>query len=223
VGSLASPLERVTAGLIGFVVTAAGVAAVFQTENELGSGALLLAGAAFLVMATFGLVPVRFKVGDKEMEVGRAALKTLDKVLREADPAVQEAAIDTFEEELAASGVKREPADAVAAMLSRFERYAGSRNPRTVYDALLDSGWQPFTPGKSTYIRWVYYGKTRTVSLFQNSGTLVAASVQLRDFAKKLDGATVGPKEEVVLAYAGDPAAAVDGADAIRQFADTGS
>ncbi len=180
----------------------------------------MLAGAAFLIMATFGLVPVRFKVGDKEMEVGRAALRTLDKVFREADPATQEAVIDTFEGELAEGGVKREPGDAVDAMLGRFVRYSGSSNPRTIHDALLATGWQPFTPGKSTYIRWVYNGKARAVSLFQNSGTLVASTVQLRDFAKTLTGATVGPKDEAVFAYAGDPTQAIDACDEIRRYAD---
>jgi hypothetical protein len=218
-GVSASPVERAIAGFIGCVAAAAGALAVFRTDNELGSGALLLAAAAFLVMATFGLVPVRFKVGDKEMEVGRAALHTLDKVLREADPATQETAIDAFEDELAARGITRESDDAVEAMLRRFERYSGSTNPRTVHDSLKASGWLPFTPAKSTYIRWVYNGKSRTVSLFQNSGALVAASVHLRDFAKDLPGATAGPKQEMVFAYAGDPATAIDAADAIRRFA----
>lgn len=219
-GPMATPVERAIAGSIGVVSAAAVVAAVFQTENEVGSGALVLVGAAFLVMATFGLVPIRFKVGDKEMEVGRAALKTLDKVLRQADPQTQEDALETFEEELAARGVQREPGDAVEAMLSRFERYSGSHNPRTVHDALLSSGWKPFTPGKSTYIRWVYNGK-RTVSLFQNSGTLVAASVQIKDYAKTLAGVSVvGPKEDAVFAYAADPTPAIDAADAIRRYAD---
>src|SRR5262245_55582489 len=105
-GSAASFGEWVAAGAIGCISATAGALAVFRTDNEVGTGALLLVGAAFLLMATFGLVPVRFKVGDKEMEVGRAALKTLDRVLRDADPAMQDAAIDTFEDELAARGIQ---------------------------------------------------------------------------------------------------------------------
>ncbi|TCC57968.1 hypothetical protein E0H73_26815 [Kribbella pittospori] len=222
-GSAASPGERAIAALIGCVTAAAGALAVFWTENEVGSGALLLIGAAFLAMATFGLVPVRFKVGDKEMEVGRAALRTLEDVLRESDAATQDKVIDAFEGELEARGVTREPGDAVDAMLSRFERYAGSRNPRTVHDYLLASGWQPFTPGKSTYIRWVYNGKAHSVSLFQNSGTLTAASVQVRDYARTLEGADRGPKDEALFVYAVDPSPAMGAADSIRRFADTTS
>ncbi|MFG1627890.1 hypothetical protein [Kribbella sp. NPDC049227] len=221
-GPAASPRERAFAAVIGGVTAAAGALAVFWTENEVGSAALLLIGAAFLAMATFGLVPTRFKVGDNVVDVaGRAALRTLEEVVRESDSATQDKVLDAFEGELEAQGVRRDPGDAVEAMLNRFERYSGSQSPRAVHDYLLQSGWRPSTPGKSTYIRWVYSGKARSVTLFQNSGTLSAASVQIRDYAKTLPGATVGSKDEALFVYAGDPNLAMEAADSIRQFADT--
>ncbi|MFK4084973.1 hypothetical protein ACI2LF_12735 [Kribbella sp. NPDC020789] len=215
----ATLLERVLAGIAGAATTALGALAVFETENEVGTGALLVAGAAFLAMAIFGLVPVRFKVGDKEVWVARAALRAITEVVKATDSAAQEEIVEKFEEQLEAHGVPRDRAEAVESMLSRFERYSGSPNARLVHNALIATGWQPSVPPKSTYIRWVYTGR-KTVSLFQRSGSLAVATVQARDYAKTLPGAADGSKD-VVFAYADDPNIAIDAAAAIQRYADS--
>ncbi|GAA1716648.1 hypothetical protein GCM10009745_76470 [Kribbella yunnanensis] len=77
----------------------------------------------------------------------------------------------------------------------------------------------PRWPPKSTYIRWFYTGR-KTISLFQRSGSLAVATVQARDYAKGLPGATSGSKDEAVFVYAGDPGVAIEAAAAILRFAD---
>lgn len=143
-----------------------------------------MAGATFLVMAIFGLVPVRFKVGDKEVWVAREALRAIAEVAKATDVGAQEEIVARFEEGLEAHGVPRDHAQAVESMLVRFERYSGSPNARLVHDALVAMGWQPSVPPKSTYIRWSYTGR-KTVSLFQRSGSLAVATVHARDYAKR--------------------------------------
>ncbi|MFI5731524.1 hypothetical protein ACIA49_15480 [Kribbella sp. NPDC051587] len=215
----ASILERVLAGIAGVATTALGALAVFTTENEVGTGALLVAGAAFLAMAIFGLVPVRLKVGDREVWVARAALRAITEVAKATDSAAQEEIVEQFEEELETHGIQRDQAEAVESMLSRFERYSGSPDARLVHDALVGMGWRPSVPPKSTYIRWVYTGR-KAVSLFQRSGSLAVATVQAREYAKTLPGAADGTKD-VVFAYAGDPNIAIDAAAALQRYADT--
>jgi len=214
----ATPTQRVLAGLTGLLASAAGIWAVFATENEVGTGALLLGGAVFLAMAIFGLVPVRFKVGDKEVIVAQAALRTLAKVAEASDPATREAIVDTMTEELEARGIRRDTVEAVETMLGRFERYSGSSNARVIHDALLDSGWRPTVPAKSTYIRWVYSGK-KTISLFQNSGSLAVASVQAKEAARELEGVSFNAKGDALFAYADDTTRALDAIDALRAYA----
>jgi hypothetical protein len=68
--------------------------AVFRTENEVGIGARLVGGVALLAMAIFGLVPVRFKVGDNEVWVARAALRAIMEVAKATGSATQEEIVD---------------------------------------------------------------------------------------------------------------------------------
>ncbi|MET7280683.1 hypothetical protein ABZS29_20760 [Kribbella sp. NPDC005582] len=179
---------------------------------------MLVAGAAFLAMAIFGLVPVRFKVGGNEIWVARAALEAIREVAAATDSAAREEIAETFEDTLEAHGIGRDSTEAVESMLSRFERYSGSSDARVVHDALKGMGWRPSVPRKSTYIRWVYTG-AKTVSLFQRSGSLAVATVQVRDYAATLPGAAAGPKD-VVFDYSGDPNVAIDAVAAIQRYAE---
>jgi hypothetical protein len=79
----ASVPQRLLAGVIGLAAGIGGTLAVFQTTNELGTAALFLVAGAFLICSTFGVVPTRLKVGDNEVNVGRAALHTLEKIVNE--------------------------------------------------------------------------------------------------------------------------------------------
>lgn len=66
-------LERWLAGMVGGLSMGTGAAAVFVTENGAGSTALMLVGALFLIVALTDLVPQRFKLGDNEITLIRAA------------------------------------------------------------------------------------------------------------------------------------------------------
>ncbi|NYE38008.1 hypothetical protein F4692_003153 [Nocardioides cavernae] len=221
VGDVAPLGQRVVAGAIGLAAAVGGAFAVFETTNELGTAALFIVAGAFLICATFGVVPTRFKVGNNEVSVGRAALHTLEQIVSEADLPTQEKVIDSLEANLARDGIRRTPDDAVAAMLSRFVRYSGSESARSVHDELLATGWTPSTPPKSTYIRWTYPGKRQQASLFQNSGQLVVASNRLVDAVRDLPGGELRlPKNEVVFSYGADTGGALAAADAIRRFVD---
>ncbi|MFL6139664.1 MAG: hypothetical protein ACJ74O_17950 [Frankiaceae bacterium] len=213
--------ERFVAASIGVACAGAGGVAVFVSDNELGSAGLLIVGAVFLLMGTGAMVPTRLRVGDQEVHLERLAVQTLTRVMQQGDTVVQEQLVEAFEETLASSGVVPDAMEAVGAMLRRFERYSGSTDPREVYNSLLTSGWKPTTPAKSTYIRWVYAGNQRTVSLFQNSAALVAASVHLRDLAAGLPGAKPrAGRNEVDFYYGGDVSTVLDAAERIKQFAD---
>jgi hypothetical protein len=52
--SVLTPVIRAAAGVLGLGVFAAGVAAVFVTDNGTGAAALLVIGAAFMVIAVLG-------------------------------------------------------------------------------------------------------------------------------------------------------------------------
>jgi hypothetical protein len=221
VAGQASVAERLVAGTVGAAAAVGGTFAVFDTTNELGTAALFIVAGAFLVCATFGVVPTRFKVGDSEVTVGRAALHTLEQIVSESDLPTQEKAIDTLEENLARVGITRTDDDAVAAMLDRFVRYSGSDLSRAIHDQLLRTGWTPATPPKSTYIRWTYSGRRHQVSLFQNSAQLVAASNRLVELVQGLPGGDLRlPKNEVVFNYSESIDHAVAAAEVIRSFAD---
>ncbi len=211
---------RLAAGVLGLVAAGAGIAAVFTTTNELGTAALLLVGGAFLICATFGLVPTRLRIGENEMTVGRAALNTLERIVSEADAPTQEKVLDTMTDELAAQGVTRTPDEAVSAMLDRFTRYAGSELARQLHDVLVDDGWIPSTPAKSTYIRWTYRGTKQQASCYQNSAQLVVASNRLVEVVRDLDGAEHRmPNNEVIFIYTTGIEKAHSAAQQLQHFA----
>jgi hypothetical protein len=62
---LAPTSQRAVAAVVGLAAAVGGTFAVFDTTNELGTAALFLVAGAFLLCVTFGVVPTRFKVGDK--------------------------------------------------------------------------------------------------------------------------------------------------------------
>lgn len=217
-----SRVERVLCGLLGAALTITGTVAVFETDNEFGSVGLLVVGGTLLLMA-LGYAPTRLKVGDREVELERVAAGTLVRAFREGDTDTRETIREAFDEELADRGISVDQVEAVRAMIRRFENFTGSTAPSEVHATLLSRGWQPSTPPKSTYVRWVYSGSKRTVSIYQNSTYLVAAAVPLRELAKDFPGAEVRtPKNEVNFLYVSGPAAALDAADRIRSFADNG-
>ncbi len=118
--------------------------------------------------------------------------------------------------------------DEVQEMLRRFERYDADTAARTVYETLLSRGWRPFLPkargGKTksaaAYIRLVYRGSSRRVTLYLNSSALVSAGTSEREFATSLPGADV-QSEDVYLHHSDNRAGqAVDAAEALQRWAD---
>lgn len=197
------------------------MAATYFTDNELGTAALLLVAGVFLMCATFAIVPTRLRIGDNEVSVGRAAMNTLERIVSEADSPTQERTLETFEEELAVRGVQRTTNEAVASMLDRFIRYSGSELPRILHDALLDAGWVPSTPSKSTYIRWTFSGKEHVVNVYQNSAQIVIAANRLVDVVLGMPGVVHRTtKNEVVVSYASGVDDAMAVIDAVQRYAD---
>ncbi|MGB4835658.1 MAG: hypothetical protein WBP28_06280, partial [Nostocoides sp.] len=187
----------------------------------LGTAALFLIAGAFLLCATFGVVPTRFKVGDNELTVGRAALHTLEQLVSEGDPSTQEKAIEVMEENLARVGITRTSDDAVRAMIARFDRYSGSNLAQALHDQLLESHWTASTPTKSTYVRWSYDGRVHQVSVYQNSAQLIVNSNRAVDHVIDLPGAVHRTaKNEVVFNYSEGIEHAVSAAAALRRYAD---
>ncbi|KRF24373.1 hypothetical protein ASG95_07365 [Phycicoccus sp. Soil803] len=214
-------MERIVAGTFGVAASVAGTFAVFRTTNELGTAALFLVAGAFLLCATFGVVPTRFKVGDNEVTVGRAALQTLEQLVSEGDLPTQEKAIEALEENLARAGITRTSDDAVRAMIARFDRYSGSHLSQALHDELLRSGWSPTTPPKSTYVRWSYDGKLHNVSVYQNSAQLIVNSNRIVDQVVGLPGYEHRTaKNEVIFNYSEGIEPALEAANVLRRYAD---
>lgn len=84
---------RWTAGGLGSILTGAGGTATFITENQVGTGALLLIGTLFLIAAISGRLPTRVQVGDNSVDYG-AATDVLNKVAQDAPPEVAKDVIE---------------------------------------------------------------------------------------------------------------------------------
>lgn len=88
---------------------------------------------------------------------------------------------------------KEDPA--VVAMLTRFERYNPSDPSATdVASLLLSCGYKPLLPPSATsdspYIRWVYAGSSKTVTLYQNSVAISSYAQDQSTVAANLKGGT---------------------------------
>jgi hypothetical protein len=62
-----SPLQLAIAGVVGVASAGSGAVAVFKTENEVGSAALITVGVYFIVAVIIRRFP-RFKLGDNEID-----------------------------------------------------------------------------------------------------------------------------------------------------------
>lgn len=87
--------QLVTAAVLGLASGGAGVAAVFHTENEVGSAALITVGVYFLLAANLGHYP-RLKFGDNEIDptarrLAREAIRSSSQAAAEATDAKEEA------------------------------------------------------------------------------------------------------------------------------------
>jgi hypothetical protein len=116
----------------------------------------------------------------------------------------------------------------VDAMLARFERHDPASAARAVYRALVEQGWMPQLPqprgGKpasaAAYVRLVYAGRRRKVSLYLNSAVLTSAGRSERDFVSGLPGAQVRNDDVYLPLDAGRADRAVENAEALRDWAD---
>jgi hypothetical protein len=85
-----SPLQMSIAGIVGVASAGAGAVAVFQTENELGSAALITVGVYFLIALIIRRFP-KFKLGDNEID------PTARRLARQADRRARRAAEDAVD------------------------------------------------------------------------------------------------------------------------------
>lgn len=93
-----TPQQRGFSGVAGGGALLAGGAAVFLTENELGSVALLTVGILFAFFALAGLLPTRLKLGDNKIEWQERVGEALSEVVDEAPPESRAALIRTITE-----------------------------------------------------------------------------------------------------------------------------
>jgi hypothetical protein len=95
--------------------------------------------------------------------------------------------------------------DAVDAIYQRFENFDSSTPAREVGAKLAALGYTAHAPRhragsqtKSAYLRWIFKGTGRTVSLFMNTAAIVSDRDSDREFMKAQPGADVrGAKERV--------------------------
>jgi hypothetical protein len=193
---------RVILGIGGLLAACAGVAAVFVTDNELGTAALLLVSLVLVLMSLGALVPRRLKWGNSEVEFGVAA-STVQRLLSDPDPTVAETAREALVEEFGRTLTTAPSArQSVEGMVRRFESRIPDL-PSRMHDFLIEQGWHPNTPSTATYIRGVYPGRSRRVTLYQNSEALLSGAARDRQFLERLPGARPRGKD-VALVYADD-------------------
>lgn len=84
----------------------------------------------------------------------------------------------------------------VEAMLDRFESFDPASPARAVAAELARLGYEGSTPrpregtkSAAAYVRWVYVGRVRKVTLYENSASLVNDASRERDFLVSLPGA----------------------------------
>jgi hypothetical protein len=83
---LLNKVERSGAAILGLLATLAGTWAVFTTENQAGSAALILIGAAFCLMGVQGTPLIRFGSGDNSLVLERRRKRQrVQMVLRSAE------------------------------------------------------------------------------------------------------------------------------------------
>src|SRR3954453_12617057 len=112
-----TPRERAVLAVLGLVFGGAGGVAVFRTENQLGTAALLVIAVLLLVMAIAQVVPTGFQWGDRSVTLRRAAA---DALFDDAPEELQAEAIRNV-----ALGQSSTPKD-LDELLDRFVRYQSS-------------------------------------------------------------------------------------------------
>jgi hypothetical protein len=213
--------ERASAASVGVVAVGAGVVATFASENELGTLALLIVGGSFLLIAVTRALPTRLNVAGNSVVLERT-YEVIQRAITAGGVQVQDELQDALDVEVAVRGVELGDA-AVEAVLQKFANYSSSSEPIEVAAAMRRMDWQPTLPPRRNYIRWVYDGRERSVSLYQNSGSLVAGSTALHELVRQLPGAVArGNRNDVVFGYLGSVEAALVAADVVRRFADGG-
>ncbi|MFJ9962717.1 hypothetical protein [Streptomyces avermitilis] len=96
-GELLSPWSRFAAGVTGFTLSGAGATAVFMTDNQAGSVALVLGGVIFLLMLISGN-PLR-SLGHGDTQMKFATKRRRDRVIdeaREASPSDARRVLDVL-------------------------------------------------------------------------------------------------------------------------------
>lgn len=113
-------------------------------------------------------------------------------------------------------------------MLGRFETFDAATAARRIYEEMITVGWEPFLPqprggkekSEAAYIRLVYRGTARRVSLYLNSAVLTSSGTRERDFVSQLPGAEP-QRDDVVLHHSdGRHERALEAVKRLRQWAD---
>lgn len=93
-----SPMLRSACWAIGLVFGGLGTYAVFATENQVGTGALLILSALFLIVGITGKVPQRLQVGENSVEWPQEVVDAVTTAIEEGPPEVAEKVISAIAE-----------------------------------------------------------------------------------------------------------------------------
>jgi hypothetical protein len=140
---------------VGLLLLAAGGAAVFLADSDIGSAALLLAGVALLLFAVAGTVPSRFKFGDTEIIFSEVVIdEALDEI-----PTAEAKARFASTVALQVETPYREAVAAVFGSYYLYERAALGALRRVAYalglqasESRVDSGFDAEVTGESSII-----------------------------------------------------------------------
>jgi len=135
-----TPRQRRFSGFAGGAALLAGGAAVFLTENELGSVALLTVGILFAFFALAGLLPTRLKLGDNEIEWQERVGEALREAVDEAPPESRAALIRTITElSASAPGLASQSLSGIAREALIMELLRAAIPPDVQWQSAVDS------------------------------------------------------------------------------------
>lgn len=119
------------------------------------------------------------------------------------------------------------PADAqLERMLQRFEGFDPTTAARVLYRTMVQRGWEPYAPqprggreSGAAYVRLVYVGRERRISLYLNTVSLSTDSQAVRAIASKVDNAALHDDALYLYHSEGRTDAAIAGVMRLEQFA----
>ncbi|WP_405149391.1 hypothetical protein OG308_05710 [Nocardia salmonicida] len=128
--------ERIGATLLGLASGGAGGVAVFVSDNQVGTGALLILAAAFLLMGTQGTALARFGMGENAVEF-RTRQRIGLRLLQEAEVVDDPREVDALTR---AAAIAAPPGPRIVGELEAYARRFGDALARVGATSVRSSG-----------------------------------------------------------------------------------